>query len=291
MGQYWGNISGGNMRFAKLTGAGNDFIVLDNRQNEYSGLTPERIRKLCLRRFSIGADGLMLLSPARQARDVFFMEYFNADGSAAAMCGNGGRCIARFAVLLGLAKENETIVFSAASGEYSALVQGSQVKLKLRDPQDLKLDLKLDNLGKLNTVDFINTGVPHAVVFCQQVDEEDVVTLGRQVRKHTIFAPAGTNVNFCQIIDKHTLRLRTYERGVEEETLACGTGAAAAALLAAGRKLAESPIKIETRGGEILEMSFTRTQQGFADVWQTGPVRLVYWGEALEEATAFRLPG
>lgn len=278
------------LRFAKMTAAGNDFIVVDNRRDQAAGLDPLRIRKLCSRRLSVGADGLMLLGQPLAPGADFAMRYFNADGSEAAMCGNGGRCLARFAVLVGVGAEGQTLQFSAPSGAYTALVTGSQVRLSLPPPAPREAGRRLDLAAGSREVDAINTGVPHAVLFTPDVEAEDVVGVGREVRRHPAFAPAGTNVNFCQVLGPHRLSLRTYERGVEDETLACGTGVAAAALLAAARGLVTPPVAVLTRGGVELEMNFTVRAGGFEDISQRGEARLVYWAEASDEAVAFTPP-
>lgn len=276
------------IRFAKMTGAGNDFMVINNRENQIPALKPDWIARVCARRLSVGADGLMLLSAAETAD--FTMQYFNADGSAAAMCGNGGRCIARFAVLLGLCQEGQDIRFRTPSGEYVARVIGDQVRLSLPLPRKIKTDIALRLSGGERQADFLDMGVPHAVFFSTQVEAEPVLRLGREARRHPAFAPEGANVNFAQILDEHRLRLRTYERGVEDETLACGTGAAAAALLAARRGSVKSPVDVETRSRAVLSLDFTLQGDGFTDITQTGEARLVYWGELSSEAAGFHPP-
>ncbi|MCK5243024.1 diaminopimelate epimerase [bacterium] len=272
-------------RFAKMSGAGNDFIVIDNRGNTLPDINVQKIQKLCARRLSVGADGLLILSAAPDAD--FRMRYYNADGSEAAMCGNGGRCISRFAVLVGAGKEGQVLTFMALSGKYTAKVHGEQVKLSIIPPAGYRQDISLALSGGERQVDFIDTGVPHAVFFSDKVETEPVVKLGREVRQHPQFQPQGTNVNFCQVVDQHHLVVRTYERGVEDETLACGTGAAAAALLAAKRGLVQSPVKVKTHSQVELTMEFRLEGDGFADIFQQGEARLIYWGESSEEATAF----
>lgn len=278
------------LRFAKMTAAGNDFVVFDNRRGEVPGPDPAWIGKLCSRRLSVGADGLMLLGPAAAPGMDFSMRYFNADGSEAAMCGNGGRCLARFAVLVGVGAENRDLRFTAPSGAYTARVQGSQVRLSWPAPTKLEAGRRVQLASGAREADSVNTGVPHAVFFTPDVEAEDVKGLGREVRFHRDFAPAGTNVNFCQVIDPHHLSLRTYERGVEDETLACGTGVAAAVLLAAARGWVQSPVAVLTRSGLELEMTFAARPGGFEDITQRGEARLVYWAEASEEAVAFTPP-
>jgi diaminopimelate epimerase len=278
------------LRFAKMTAAGNDFIVIDNRQGQVLEPDSQWIRKLCSRRLSVGADGLLLLGKAAVAGADFAMRYFNADGSEAAMCGNGGRCLARFAVLVGVGEEGQDLRFTAPSGAYVARVQDSQVRLSLPSPTRQAAGQRLALAAGPREVDTIDTGVPHAVFFTQNVAAEAVVAVGREVRYHQAFAPAGTNVNFCQVLDPHHLSLRTYERGVEDETLACGTGVAAAALLAAARGWVKPPVAVLTRSGLELEMNFTVRPDGFEGITQRGEARLVYWADAADEAVAFTPP-
>jgi len=276
------------LRFAKMAGAANDFIVFDNRNNQLPEINKQTIRRFCTRRFAIGADGLMILSSAPDAD--FHMQYFNADGSEAAMCGNGGRCIARFAVLINAGKEGQLLSFTAPSGRYTAQVTGNQVRLSIIPPEQFKQDICLKLKTGERCGDFTNTGVPHVVFFSDDLEAEDVLRCGREVRFHERFSPAGTNVNFCQVIDKYHLSLRTYERGVEDETMACGTGAAAAALLAARRGWVQSPVMVKTRSGVELQMEFVQNGAGFSEVYQRGEARLVYWGEIADAAMDFPLP-
>jgi diaminopimelate epimerase len=275
------------IRFAKMSGAANDFVVIDNRGGAVANPTAEWVAKVCRPRYAVGADGLMLLGPSADAD--FTMRYFNADGSEAAMCGNGGRCIARFAVLVGAAAEGRDVKFVAPSGVYTAQVQGDRVRLELPGTGPAELGVKLPLAGGDRECDFINTGVPHAVCYTDQVEKEDVRALGREIRRHARFAPAGTNVNFVQVAGPHELKVRTYERGVEDETLACGTGAAAAVLCAAQRGRVESPVLALTQSGLALKVEFARTPGGFAGLAQSGEARLVYWGELSDEATRFDL--
>lgn len=275
-----------SLRFAKMSGAGNDFIVLDNRKGEITLGDPDFIRRLCCRRMAVGADGVIVLLTSSHVD--FAMKYFNADGSEAAMCGNGGRCLARFAVLAGAGEEGQELIFTTPSGVYHAQVAGSQVSLNLPTPKKFETDIKLQLKAGERTADFTDTGVPHLVFFSGDLETEDVEGLGREARWHERFKPAGTNVSFCRVVNEHCLELRTYERGIEGETLACGTGAAAAALLAARRSWVSSPVTIKTRGGAELEMSFTLLSNGFSEVQQKGEARLIYWGELSEEAVDFK---
>jgi diaminopimelate epimerase len=274
-----------NIRFAKMAGAGNDFILIDVRQTPAPEPIRDFVARVCQRRVAVGADGLLLLGAPRDGRYV--MRYFNADGSEAGMCGNGIRCLARFVVLIGAAREGEEVAFTNAAGVYRAVVTGSSVRLGMPPPSGLETNLVLKLKGGERSGDFIHTGVPHVVFFTERLDTEPVTALGREVRNHTRFAPAGTNVNFCQVVDEHRVRVRTYERGVEDETLACGTGSTAAGLLAACRGWVKSPVAVVTRSGEVLDLEFTFQGEGFTEVYQSGSARLVYWGELSDEATRF----
>ncbi|MGC8809598.1 MAG: diaminopimelate epimerase, partial [bacterium] len=222
------------IRFCKMHGCGNDFIIIDNRQKILDG---DQIRdlviKVCRRKISVGADGLILIEPS--ARAHFRWRFFNADGSEAEMCGNAGRCAARFAVISGIAPASLT--FETKAGIIAAEVMGRRVKLQMTKPFGLELDIEVPVDGEKHLLDFLNTGVPHAVKFVSSAASIPVKDLGRKIRFHPRFQPAGTNVNFVQPLDGHQLQVRTYERGVEDETLACGTGAIASALIAAYRGL------------------------------------------------------
>lgn len=239
--------------FYKMTGGGNDFVLLDNREQVLAGDYSKIAEKLCNRKFSIGADGLLILEKSKEAH--FRMVYHNSDGSRAEMCGNGARCIARYAALLKIAPSK--LSFVTDIGIVSAEVKGESVKLKMVDPKDLKLDfpLKLED-GKEIHLSSINTGVPHAVLLVTDLEKTEVEYLGRAIRFHKAFVPQGTNVNFVLHKGGQTLFVRTYERGVEAETLACGTGVTASALVCATRGLVESPVSCTTKGGEILKVYF-----------------------------------
>ena len=277
------------VRFAKMSGAGNDFILLDARNGHATVPEPDRIRRWCTRRYAVGADGLILLVSAEDGR--LGMRYFNADGSEAAMCGNGGRCLARFAVLLGAAPEGEVLHLDAGGRSYRARVEGGRVRMSWPEPTGLRRDVALDLPGGARRTDVIDTGVPHAVFFTDDVEGEDVVGLGRAVRHHPAFAPEGVNVNFLQIDDPRHARIRTYERGVEDETLACGTGTVAAAILARRRGAVATSLAVTTRSGEVLEVVCEDSAEGTVRIEQRGSARLVYWGEMSAEAEQFVPPG
>jgi diaminopimelate epimerase len=261
------------MKFWKLSGAGNDFILVEAkslRGKPARGLA----KKLCARRTGIGADGLLVLTRGKAPR----LDYFNADGSAA-FCGNGSRCGAWWMYKNGWTKR--AFKFTTSRGEHDARVLGpNRATVRLPDAHHLKQNLKLKAAGRTWRVDFINTGVPHAVIRVTPgaLDKLAVNKFGQALRRHAAFKPAGANVNFAAPGLRRT-RLRTYERGVEAETLACGSGAAAAAILSALWRGSHGPIHIETRGGDQLSVSFKQRGERFTDLWLTGPVQLIYAGE------------
>jgi diaminopimelate epimerase len=265
-----------------MSGSGNDFILVDNRCREYSDSAMIRLtRTLCRRGLSVGADGMIFIEPSEHFD--FKWRFFNADGSEAEMCGNGGRCAARFARSIGLAGEEMT--FETIAGPIQARVAGRVAKLQLTPPRDLCLDREILLEGIPYRVDFINTGVPHAVLWVEDPEQVDVAGLGAALRFHPAFQPAGTNVNFVRAERDRTLSLRTYERGVEAETLACGTGAVASAAIAALKGEARSPVAVRTRGGEILVVHLDRDEGGgFAKVFLEGLVTMVFQGEVCSEA-------
>jgi diaminopimelate epimerase len=267
------------MEFYKMTGGGNDFILIDNREGriDVAALRPS-ISQICRRKLSVGADGLIVLEKSDKAH--FRWHFFNADGSEAEMCGNGGRCAARLAHHLGMAPAD--LSFETAAGIIQAQVKGTVVKLTLPPPTDIRLGIALPIGEEEIRVDFINTGVPHTVIFAPNLKEADVVELGRQIRHHQAFQPAGTNVNFIQVEDS-TIEIRTYERGVEDETLACGTGAVAAAISAGLRGLATSPFTVIPRSGEALTIYY-EGEQKIREVSLEGEVRMIYHGWLEEES-------
>ena len=267
--------------FSKMSGTGNDFIIIDNRDRlvEDDGLT-EFIRNICRRKMSVGADGIILIESSDKAD--FRWRFFNSDGSLAEMCGNGARCAARFAYLNGIAGEN--LSFETEAGIINGQVKGGAAKVKIPDPADLRLDYTVDlEYGPL-TVSSVNTGVPHVVVMKDSVEEVDVFGLGREIRYHQAFAPAGTNVNFICQQKPGQLAIRTYERGVEDETLACGTGSIASALIASCKTDWTSPISLVTRSGESVTIHFRESNHVFTDVYLEGDARLIYTAELGEDA-------
>ena len=228
--------------FIKMHGAGNDFILVDDRQETFPISDASFLEKIGTRRTGVGCDGIILIQPSQTA-DVR-MRFFNPDGQEQDMCGNGARCFARLAFDIGAAPEKMQI--QTRAGKIEATVKGDQVTLLLTDPKDWKLDL---DVGLDRSLDFVNTGVEHAVLRVDDLGAVDVDSLGRNVRFHDLFSPLGTNANFVQVESDGTLSLRTYERGVEAETLACGTGAAATAVIAQKRGWVDLPVAVHCAGG------------------------------------------
>ena len=267
--------------FCKMNGAGNDFIVIDHR---IPLIPKERMaefaRLVCRRQFSVGADGLFLIEPSDIAD--FKWRFFNADGSEAEMCGNGARCVARFAFLHGIA--GLQMRFETLAGIIEATVADTEVTITMTRAHSFRFDLPVEVAGQPFVVHSVDTGVPHIVIFDDHLDTVDVVALGRLLRHHALFAPAGTNVNFVERLEQG-FRIRTYERGVEDETMACGTGVVAGALIAAAKGFADSPVEMVTSGGVGLTVQFSRDKRdGVAQIFLKGPAHLMYRGELTEEA-------
>jgi diaminopimelate epimerase len=267
--------------FMKMSGSGNDFILIDHRKPFLDeNRMKEFVQRVCRRRVSVGADGLILVEPSKKAD--FKWRFFNADGSEAEMCGNGGRCVARFASLKGIT--GISLTFETLAGILSAQVNGMRVKLEMTKPFGLKLDERILVEGTEQILSILNTGVPHAVSFLDNIEAADVVHLGRAIRYHPYFSPSGTNANFVKVENNSQMSIRTYERGVEDETLACGTGAVASALLAGFKGLVRSPVSIKTRGGEVLMVYFEINAQEVKRVFFEGDVHIIYEAEIWEEA-------
>ena len=271
------------LRFTKMNGAGNDFILFDNRTGDID-LDRDQIAQLCDRHRGIGADGVLLLENSTNGAD-FRMRYFNADGGEAEMCGNGARCFARFANKVGGQKAK--LSFETPAGVISAEVKGDLVTLRMTDPTDLRLDIDLPMAGEKTSVHFVNTGVPHVVIPVAKIDDADVQRDGAAIRHHKMFSPNGTNVNFIERHGPHKIAIRTYERGVEDETLACGTGIVASALIFAASEKSSSPITVLARGGDELQVGFEKVDGSFRNVTLTGPAEFVFEGEI--DLTSFRV--
>ncbi len=266
--------------FSKLNGSGNDFLLIDDRREALKGFDlPAFVRKVCDRSRSIGADGTIFIG--RSKRADFRWDFFNADGSVAEMCGNGGRCAARFAVERRIARRR--LAFETMAGLIRAEVSGRRVKLQMTRPHGMALGKSLTLKGRKVAYSFVNTGVPHAVIFVPDLATIDLMGVGRGVRTHRAFAPRGTNVDFVRVRDGAVF-VRTYERGVEGETLACGTGAVAAGILAAAHGLVAPPVAVHTRGGETLTIHFDAGRADFGDVYLEGDTSWSYDGVMTEEA-------
>jgi diaminopimelate epimerase len=275
------------LRFTKMNGAGNDFILFDNRTGNVD-LNRDQIAKLCDRHRGIGADGILLLENPANSAD-FRMRYFNADGGEAEMCGNGARCFARFANKVGGQKQK--ISFETPAGVISAELKDNLVTLRMTEPTDLRLNIELpveaaprrfsqdpNATGASRVLHFINSGVPHVVIPVAKIDDADVRGEGAAIRYHKMFSPNGTNVNFIEKRGRNKIAIRTYERGVENETLACGTGIVGSALVFAALEQCEGPITVLARGGDELQVGFERTQHDFRKVTLTGPAEFVFEG-------------
>ncbi len=276
-----GHVESKMIEFYKMSGSGNDFIIIDNRDLSLNvGDLSEFARKVCRQKLSVGADGLFLIEPSTVAD--FKWQFFNSDGSMAEMCGNGSRCVARYACLNGIA--GKTMSFETIAGIISAEVNEDIVKVKLTDPSSVISGERIGVDGRIFVLDSVNTGVPHAVAFVDNLQSFAVSEWGRKIRFHKHFAPKGTNADFATVIDRHKIQLRTYERGVEDETLACGTGMVAAALAAAQRGLVESPVDVLVQSGETLCIYFTRHDDLWKEIYLEGKVKMVYQGLLFEEA-------
>jgi diaminopimelate epimerase len=263
------------LNFTKMNGAGNDFVLLDNRDASLR-LDGKAIERICDRHRGVGADGLLLVEPAQNGAD-FRMRYYNNDGGEAEMCGNGARCFARFASRI--AGTGKNVSFETQAGVISAEFIGDLVRIVMSEPRDLRLDDTISADGQGFAVHSVNTGVPHAVVLVDDLDAVNVQQLGSAIRHHAHFAPRGTNANFIHAIDAQTIAIRTYERGVEAETLACGTGVVASAIIFHELTDAAQPIGVRVRGGDLLHVGFEKSGGVYTNVTLTGPADFVFDGE------------
>jgi len=254
------------IKFQKYQGAGNDFVILDNRNNEFSSLDTEQIKKLCDRHFGVGGDGLMMLN--NKTGYDFEMLYFNADGNPGSMCGNGGRCMIRYVYNLGI--HTYTYKFWATDGVHEAEVDNHWIRLKMNDVNEIE---------EHSSYVILNTGSPHFVKFANDVENIDVVETGREIRYSKKYMPDGINVNFVEGTGEDSIFVRTYERGVEDETLSCGTGVTAAALVSAHNPRGFNRVDVRTPGGN-LSVEFTKVDDThFENIWLCGPAEFVFAGE------------
>jgi diaminopimelate epimerase len=262
------------LRFTKMNGAGNDFVMIDNRLGDLQ-LAPDQVVKICDRHRGVGADGVLVLERAANGAD-FRMRYYNADGGEAEMCGNGARCFARYASRV--AGPKETLSFETPAGVIGAELQGELVRLEMSEPQDLRLGITIPLPDRQVAAHFVNSGVPHVVVPVDDLEAVDVRGLGSAIRRHEMFAPKGANANFLKRRGDRRIAIRTYERGVEDETLACGTGVVASALIFAAVNKIDGPVGVLVRGGNELQVGFDRTGERFRNVTLTGPADFVFEG-------------
>lgn len=255
------------IKFYKYQGTGNDFVILDNRKGEFSSLDQRQIHLLCDRRFGVGGDGLMMMN-TKSGYD-FEMLYYNSDGHPGSMCGNGGRCMIKFASDMGL--HQYTYRFWATDGEHEAEIdQKGWIRLKMNDVHEV---------DEHSTYTLLNTGSPHFVKFAEDVRNVDVVETGREIRYSRKFLPGGVNVNFVESTGEDSILVRTYERGVEDETLSCGTGVTAAALLSAHNSRGFNRVDVETPGGKLCVEFNKLSDTEFENIWLCGPAELVFSGE------------
>lgn len=264
------------LEFTKMNGAGNDFVLIDGRARNPK-LSSRQIERLCDRHRGAGADGLIVLVPCVSGKADWAWEFYNSDGKPAEMCGNGARCFARF--VRRQTGQNRDFTFETVAGVIKARFEGDFVTVNLTEPMNLRLNEELPLSIGQQTVHSLNTGVPHAVLFVPDADKAMVQQLGPEIRRHAHFAPKGTNVNFVQVLGPNRIRVRTFERGVEGETLACGTGVTASALIASRVHQFGSPVKVQVQGGDQLEVRFQERNGGFADVSLSGPADFVFEGK------------
>ncbi len=254
------------IEFYKYQGTGNDFVIMDNRNKQYEGLTSKQIRHLCDRHFGIGGDGLMLLNLVNGYD--FEMKYYNADGHQSSMCGNGGRCLARFAYNMGIKKLNYT--FLAIDGPHEAnLGDNDWVQLKMKDVNEIE-----EHYGNRK----LDTGSPHYVKFVNNIHHYDVYNEGKKIRYSKEFKDEGINVNFIQT-EEDRIWVRTYERGVENETLSCGTGVTASALVCAHNDQGFNRVEVQTPGGHLAVEFERKDENHFENIWLCGPATMVFKGE------------
>lgn len=273
-----------------MNGAGNDFIIIDKKTNKNVSLNQKQISNICSRRYGIGADGIIFISDSKD--NDFMMEYFNADGSTGSLCGNGARCAIQFA---GDSKriKNGKAQFKSNNEIFNGEIMGDGiVRFELKSPTRIKLNFRIKAASQLIKSHYADTGSPHVVIEIEDVLAQPkdlnsryrnianfpVIEIGKEIRYHKDFTPNGTNVNFIQIKNNEIL-IRSYERGVENETLACGTGSAAAAIVMNAQKNINPPIKLKTWGGDELIVDFQRVGNRYDKVSLTGPAKTVFTGE------------
>ena len=258
-----------------MNGAGNDFVLVDNRARKIR-LNRDQIVRLCDRHRGVGADGILILVPSESGKADWAWEFYNSDGSAGEMCGNGARCFSRF--VQRRTGNDRDFTFETEAGIISAHFHGERVTVSLTQPKELRLNEQVPLATGAQSIHSLNTGVPHAVLFVADADKAIVDQLGPEIRSHPHFGPRGTNVNFVQVMGPSRIRVRTFERGVEGETLACGTGVTASALISSRIHKFGSPVTVQVQGGDELEVSFRESNGAFANVRLTGPAEFVFEG-------------
>jgi diaminopimelate epimerase len=272
------------IKFTKMSASGNDFIVIDNRKSQlqaagynlYSFI--DMIKKVCARKVGVGADGVLLLEDSSKAD--FKMRIFNPDGGEVEMCGNGARCVALFAYRRSLIANRKKLKIETKAGVLETeVVSNDRVKIKMTDPTNSRLNSKLSVDGKEYKVHSINTGVPHIVLFVEDLEKTEVKEVGKEIRYHKEFAPEGTNVNFIKVRDENSIDIRTYERGVEDETLACGTGACASAIVSHLLGRTKTPTKMHTKSGSVLTVYFDSSNSKITNLYLEGDAAIIYQGE------------
>ncbi len=258
------------LTFYKYQGTGNDFIIIDNRQSMVSKNNTKLFARLCDRKFGIGADGLMLLELPNNQEDDFTMVYFNADGNESSMCGNGGRCLVAFAAFIGVI--THTATFTAIDGKHQAEIKDGLVHLQMQN---------VSKIEHYNSYQFLDTGSPHHVTMVKGLSDFDVPNVGKKIRNGAPYFESGSNVNFVEKKNESVFAVRTYERGVEDETLSCGTGVTAVALsMHATKQTDNETISIDTPGGE-LKVTFSVTENGYENIYLIGPAKQVFKGEII----------
>lgn len=262
--------------FTKMHGAGNDFVMVENLDGKIE-LSSEQVAKLCHRRFGIGADGLILLNPPADDSVEATMVYYNADGGRVDMCGNGARCFTSFAIQNGVG-DGSRVAFKTDAGPMAADAADGQFTIRMTPVKDLVLDQSLTSPHGTYSYHFMNTGVEHFVSFVDDVSKIDIKPEGSAIRYHDQFAPRGTNANFAEIQPDGIIKVRTYERGVEDETLACGTGVTAVAIAAVLKGLANAPVSVLVAGGDVLTIGFDLDGDKVSNITLTGPAKNVFTG-------------
>lgn len=261
--------------FWKMHGAGNDFVLFDDREETFPTGNAARIEEIATPKYGVGSEGVILIQPSDEAD--FRMRFFNPDGNEVEMCGNGARCVAKLAHEQGIAPEDMT--FDTVAGKIGAsVISDDVIRLEMTPPEGLVLNQTLEVQGQELTYHFVNSGVPHVVIELDDIKDVDLVSLGAAIRYHEAFAPAGTNVNVIQVLGENHIQVRTYERGVEAETLACGTGMVACGLIAGSLGRVSTPVQVTCASGDTLEVDYTQGETGPESPTLTGPAVHVFQG-------------